>query len=138
MTDTDMTQSKRKPYVRPVKKDWWVHHHFYLHYMLREGTCIFVGIYAFTLMWGLMRLSQGPAEFAGWVHAMTNPFIMLFHLVALVACLFHALTWFSLAPKAIRILKGEEIMPAKPIIMAQYIALGVVSVVVLLFVILAA
>lgn len=134
---SEETQSKRKPYVRPIKKNWWVHHHFYLHYMLREGTCVFVGIYAVTLMWGLLRLSQGQAAFEGWVHAMTNPLVLLFHLVALVACLFHAFTWFQLAPKAIRILRGEELLPAKPIIMAQYIALAVVTVVVLLFAILA-
>jgi fumarate reductase subunit C len=61
----------------------------------------------------------------------------LFHLLALAACLFHAKTWFSLAPKAIRIFKGEELLPAKPIIMAQYIGLAVVSVIVLLIAILA-
>lgn len=55
----------------------------------------------------------------------------MFHLAILAACLFHAKTWFELAPKAMRLMKGEELFPAKPIILAQYVALGVVSVVLL-------
>ena len=133
----DISQSKRKPYVRQVKKSWWLRNSFYTGYMLREGTCICVGAYAVILLWGLLRLSQGAAAFAGWLTALHSPLAILFHLLALAACLFHAKTWFSLAPKAVRIFKGEELLPAKPIIMAQYIGLAVVSVIVLLIAILA-
>jgi len=40
------TNSKRKPYVREMKKDWWLKNAFYTGYMIREGTSIFVSIYA--------------------------------------------------------------------------------------------
>ncbi len=133
----DMSQSKRKPYVRKVKKTWWLKNAFYTTYMLREGTSIFVGAYVVTLMWGLLRLSQGADAFAGWLESLQSPLAIIFHLLALASCLFHASTWFSLAPKAIRLFKGEELMPEKPIIMAQYIGLAVVSVIVLLVAILA-
>lgn len=133
----DMSQSKRKPYVRKVKKTWWLKHAFYTNYMLREGTCLFVGAYVVTLMWGLLRLSQGPDAFSGWLASLHSPLAIVFHLIALAACLFHAFTWFSLAPKAIRLFKGEELMPEKPIIMAQYIGLAVVSLIVLIVAILA-
>ena len=46
------TQSKRKPYVRPVEKGWWLKNNFYIHYMLREGTSVFVSIYAVILLVG--------------------------------------------------------------------------------------
>ena len=65
----DISQSKRKPYVRQVKKSWWLRNSFYTGYMLREGTCIFVGAYAVILLCGLLRLSQGPEAFAGWLAA---------------------------------------------------------------------
>lgn len=133
----DMSQSKRKPYVRKVKKTWWLKNAFYTTYMLREGTSIFVGAYVVTLMWGLLRLSQGADAFAGWLESLQSPLAIIFHLLALASCLFHSSTWFSLAPKAIRLFKGEELMPEKPIIMAQYIGLAVVSVIVLLVAILA-
>ena len=57
----DSMQSKRKPYVRPVEKGWWLKNNFYIHYMLREGTSVFVSIYAVILLVGLLRLSQGAA-----------------------------------------------------------------------------
>ncbi len=133
----DNSQSKRKPYVRPVEKGWWLKNGFFIQYMLREGTSLFVSIYAIILLIGLLRLSQGPEAWDGWLTAMEHPLAILFHLLVLAACLFHAKTWFALAPKAMRIMHGEEPIPDKPIVLAQYIALGAVSFVVLLVTLLA-
>ncbi len=128
----DTSQSKRKPYIRPVEKGWWLKNNFFIHYMLREGTSLFVSTYAVILLVGLLRLSQGAIAFQGWLDALTHPLAILFHLVVLAACLFHAKTWFALAPKAMRVMYGEEPIPDRPIVLAQYIALGVVSLVVLI------
>lgn len=133
----DNSQSKRKPYVRPMPKSWWLKDRFYLLYMLREGTSLLVSVYAVILLVGLLRLSQGEAAFNGWLAALGHPLAILLHLAVLAACLFHAKTWFALAPKAMRIFRGEELLPEKPIIMAQYIGLAATSLVVLLFVLLA-
>ena len=99
------TESKRKPYVREMKKDWWLKNAFYTGYMIREGTSIFVSIYAVVLMWGLLRLVQGQEAFNGWLESLQSPVAILFHVIALAACLFHAKTWFALAPKAMRIFR---------------------------------
>jgi len=112
------TDSKRKPYVREMKKDWWLKNAFYTGYMIREGTSIFVSIYAFN----------------GWLESLQSPIAILFHVIALAACLFHAKTWFALAPKAMRIFRGEDLVPEKPIVLAQYVALAVVSLLVLIIV----
>ena len=118
------TNSKRKPYVREMKKDWWLKSSFYTSYMIREGTSIFVSIYAVVLMWGLMRLVQGQEAFNGWLESLQSP----------IAILFHAKTWFALAPKAMRIFRGEDLVPEKPIVLVQYVALAVVSLLVLIIV----
>lgn len=133
----DNSQSKRKPYVRPVEKGWWLKKQFYVHYMLREGTSVFVSIYAVILLFGLLRLSQGAEAWQGWLHAMGQPLAVIFHVLVLAACLFHAKTWFALAPKAMRVMRGEEPIPDRPIVLAQYIGLGAVSLVVLLVALLA-
>ena len=130
----DNSQSKRKPYVRPVEKGWWLKNGFFIQYMLREGTSLFVSIYAIILLIGLLRLSQGPEAWDGWLAAMEHPLAILFHLLVLAACLFHAKTWFALAPKAMRIFRGEDLVPEKPIVIAQYVALAVVSLLVLIIV----
>ncbi|WP_108652227.1 fumarate reductase subunit C [Dongshaea marina] len=125
------SQSKRKPYVRDVKKDWWLKNRFYSFYMLREFTCVFAAIYVVILLWGLLRLSQGQVAFEGWLNALHSPVAIVFHILALIAMLYHAKTWFALAPKATRLFKGEELFPEKPIVLSQYIALAVVFMVVL-------
>ncbi|MGL6048893.1 MAG: fumarate reductase subunit C, partial [Aeromonas salmonicida] len=73
------TNSKRKPYVREMKKDWWLKNAFYTGYMIREGTSIFVSIYAVVLMWGLLRLVQGQEAFNGWLESLQSPIAILFH-----------------------------------------------------------
>ena len=69
----DTSQSKRKPYIRPVEKGWWLKDNFFIHYMLREGTSLFVSTYAVILLVGLLRLSQGAIAFQGWLDALTHP-----------------------------------------------------------------
>jgi fumarate reductase subunit C len=62
---------------------------------------LFVGIYTFVLLVGLLNLASGEAAYNNWLAAMTNPVAILFHMVALVAALYHTVTWFAVAPKVI-------------------------------------
>ena len=39
-------KSYRKPYVRPVKANWWTDRSFYIAYMLREGTAVWAVLVA--------------------------------------------------------------------------------------------
>ena len=60
--------------------------------MIRESTSVFVGIYAFVLLAGLLSLASGEAAYNDWMAAMTNPLVILFHVVALAAAIYHAIT----------------------------------------------
>jgi hypothetical protein len=35
----------RRPYIRKVKRSWWLGHRRYVVYMVRELTSLFVGLY---------------------------------------------------------------------------------------------
>ena len=37
--------SKRKPYVKPMARGWFLENPYHTRYMLREGTSLFVGLY---------------------------------------------------------------------------------------------
>jgi len=126
--------SKRKPYVRKVPASWWLRHAFYTKYMIREGTSVFLTAYSLILFTGLLRLSQGAAAFNGWQEALTSPLAIGFHVVALALAVYHTVTWFSLAPKAIDLRLGERKLPDSWIIAGHYAALALVSVIVLLLV----
>lgn len=111
----------RKPYVRPMD-GWWLKNPFYIRYMIREATSVFVGIYALILLAGLVSLACGETAYKGWLMAMTNPVAVLFHLLALAAAVYHTVTWFAVAPKVVSplFITGTRV-PDAVIVVVQYV-----------------
>ncbi len=126
--------SKRKPYVQPMPRTWFLKNPFHTRYMLREGTSIFVGLYSLLLVWGLACLVKGEAAWNHWLSAMEHPLYIVFHIVALLAALYHAITWFSLAPKAMHLQQGDKKLSDTPVVIVHYVAFVVATVVILGFV----
>ena len=125
--------SGRKPFVRELPKTtWFLGHARYKNYMLHEVSSVFVAIYTVILIVGLFRLGAGPLAWQGWLDGVTSPIGVIFHLIALAFFLIHTTSWFKAVPQAMRIQRGEEIVPGKLIIGAHYGVWAAVSVVVLL------
>ena len=87
-----------KTYVRPMQ-GWWRKNPFFVRYMIREASSVFLAIYALILLVGLLRLSQGEAAYEAWREALTHPVSIVFHWVALLTVGYHAFTWWMVAPK---------------------------------------
>ena len=87
-----------RTYVRPMQ-GWWRRNPYFVRYMIREGSSVFLAIYSLILLVGLLRLSQGEAAWDGWRAALTNPWSILFHWLALLTVSYHAWTWWKVAPK---------------------------------------
>ncbi|MBB4286830.1 fumarate reductase subunit C [Roseospira goensis] len=123
----------RNPYMRVVPKTtWYLRNGRYLRYMAREVTCIFIGLYAIILTMGLVRLAQGPDAWNRYIAGMAEPVALVFHLVALGFACYHAMGWFNVTPKAMRIPKGDGFVPDKTIIGVHYGIWGGVSLVLLI------
>ncbi|MBL8659035.1 MAG: hypothetical protein JNM75_04685 [Rhodospirillales bacterium] len=123
----------RKPYHREVSKTtWFLKQSRYQHYMLHEISSVFVAIYVGVLIVGLFRLAQGPEAWSGWLAAVTSPIGVIFHILVFIFSIIHTTSWFKAVPQAMRIQRGEEIVPGNLIIGAHYGVWAVVSVVVLL------
>jgi fumarate reductase subunit C len=87
-----------KTYVRPMQ-GWWRKNPYFVRYMIREGSSVFLATYAVILLVGLLRLSQGEAAYDGWRAALTHPLSIVFHWLALLTVGYHAYTWWKVAPK---------------------------------------
>jgi fumarate reductase subunit C len=87
-----------RTYVRPMH-GWWRRNPYFVRYMVREGSSVFLAIYSIILLVGLLRLSQGEAAWDGWRAALTSPWSILFHWLALLTVSYHAWTWWKVAPK---------------------------------------
>ena len=114
--------SKRKPYTRELPIDWWMKQLFYTKYMIREGSSVLITIYSLILAWGLLRLSQGEVAFNAWMTSLQSPLAVVVHVIALSLALYHTITWFSLAPKAVDLwVKGKR-LDDKLIVSGHYAA----------------
>ncbi|OGT78891.1 MAG: hypothetical protein A3I78_10975 [Gammaproteobacteria bacterium RIFCSPLOWO2_02_FULL_56_15] len=111
----------RKPYIRSMQ-GWWLKNTYYKKYMVREATSIFAAIYALILLEGLMALASGEAAWSDWLDSMRSPLLVIFHLIALAAAVYHTITWFAVAPKVTPIIIiGKQKVPAVAITAAQYV-----------------
>lgn len=104
-------------YVRPMR-GWWLRHPHYRRYMLREGSALFLVVYALVLLVGLLRLVQGEAAFAAWRAALGHPLAIAWHGLTLLLVLYHSITWFQVMPKT---------MPAVPLRPGWITAAGIAA-----------
>jgi fumarate reductase subunit C len=87
-----------KAYVRPMA-GWWRRNPYFVRYMIREASSVFLAVYAFILLVGLFRLTQGQPAWDAWRAALASPISLAFHWLALVTVGYHAYTWWKVAPK---------------------------------------
>jgi len=99
----------------------------YMRYMAREVTCIFIGAYTLLLIVALKRLSEGQAAWEAFMEALKGPGSIAFHVLALAFALYHTTTWFNVAPKALPVQIGVDILPGGVVAGAHYAVWVVLS-----------
>lgn len=100
----------RHTHVRSMD-GWWHRDPYFLRYMAREATSVFVVIYAMILLAGVIRLSHGEAEFTDWLDALASPGSIAFHALLAAVFAYHTWSWFRIMPKTMPavILRGKRI-----------------------------
>ena len=99
-------------YHRPHRKAWFLERPAYVRFMIRELTSFFVAGYLVLLLLTLAKLGGGEAALADWLAAVSGPGWMAAHVVALIAAVWHSVTWFGAVPQAMPIYLGEDRVPA--------------------------
>lgn len=120
--------SARNTYTRPMA-GWYRTNPYFVKYMLRESTAVFFVVYVLILLAGVIALSRGAAAYAGWLDFVSNPLIVLLHVMVLAAAAYHTYTWFKVSPKAappVRV-RGKP-LPDAMLIGSQYAAMAIASI----------
>jgi fumarate reductase subunit C len=107
---------------------WWVHKWEHTRFMLRELTCVFIAFYALVLLSQLRALSQGAEAYSSFLTWLQMPVNIFLHSVVFLFVIFHSVTWFNLASKAMVIRIGRKRIPGWLIASLNYVAWGVFSV----------
>ncbi|EKT59904.1 fumarate reductase subunit FrdC [Providencia sneebia] len=123
--------TKRKPYTREMKADWWTKLPFYRFYIMREGTSVLQVWFSLLVLYGVFALKGGAESWAGFVDFLQNPIILIINIITLAATLLHTTTWFKLAPKAVSIIVKDKKMSEEPIVKGLWAVTIVATVIIL-------
>jgi fumarate reductase subunit C len=110
---------------------WWLSQRNYLLFMLRELTSVFIGAFLVLYLVQLAQLSRGAEAYTASLEQLASPGWILFSLLALIAALYHSITWFNLTPQILIIRRGEERISPVFIVGPHYLAWLVISLVIL-------
>jgi fumarate reductase subunit C len=111
-----------KWYRRRVSVWWWLQKRSYAKFVLRELTSVSVAYFAFLVLWHLRVLGEGPEAYAYFLGQLRRPIFVVLNSVALFFVLFHTITWFNLAPKAMVVRLGGKRVPDLAVAGLNYVA----------------
>jgi fumarate reductase subunit C len=99
---------------------WWLSSWRYTKFVLRELSSVFVAFFAGVTLWQLLALGEGPQAYGQFVGRLQSPLFVVLHAIAFLFVLFHAVTWFNLAPKAMVVRLGGKRVPDVVIVGLNY------------------
>ncbi len=98
-----------------------------LAFILREVSSIFVAWFVVFFLLLVAAVGRGDAAYQEFMSWSANPGIVIVNLVSLLFVVFHAVTWFNLAPQAMVVHMRGKRVPGKLIVASQYGAWVVIS-----------
>jgi fumarate reductase subunit C len=101
---------------------WWLGRPAYLAFITRELSSIFIAWFVVYLLLLVHAVSRGDASYQSFLAWSRHPVVMVLNVVTLLFVVFHAVTWFNLAPKAIVAHVGRKRLPASVISVSNYAA----------------
>ena len=121
------TEYLPKSYHTRVSTYWWLARWAYLKFILREASSVFVAWIVVVTLLQIRALTRGPAYYTEFQDWLRSPLLVALDVVSLLFVIFHAVTWFNLAPKAMVIrLRGKR-LPNLAIAAPNYVAWVVIS-----------
>jgi fumarate reductase subunit C len=105
-------------YRERVSTWWWLGEWHYLKFILRELSSLSVAWFVALTLFQLRALAHGPEAYARFSGRLQSPVMIALNLIAFCFVLFHTITWFNLAPRAMPVrMHGKrlpEILVAAP------------------------
>ncbi len=124
---TAYTPFHPKWFRRRVSVWWWLKSGSYSFFVLRELTSVFVALAAFLLLGVIVSVADGPQAYEKFLAALGRPAAVTISAISFVFVLFHAVTWFHLAPKAMAVRIGDKAVPDWLVAGLNYAAWAVVT-----------
>lgn len=124
MTTETQIASREFPWHQPL--GWWTRNRHYFFYMLREFTAVPMALW---LLWLLVEI-QGASNGSAHYYPHSSPAFIVFSVIVLLFSLYHSVTFLSLAGTILHFKVFDKPVPARLIVLSQFGAWLVASVVV--------
>jgi fumarate reductase subunit C len=113
-----------------VSTYWWTRQWKYLRFILRELSSLSVAYFVVLTLLQLRALTGGPASYEAFQEWLAMPLVIALNVVSFFFVLFHAITWFNLAPSAMPLRVRGKRVPDWLIAGPNYVAWLAISVVI--------
>jgi fumarate reductase subunit C len=117
-------------YRSRISTYWWLGKWAHLKFILRELSSVFVAFFVVLTLLQIYAVASGREAYAEFQQWLRNPLLVALNTVSFFFVLFHAVTWFNLAPRAMVLRVGGKRMPDIVIAASNYVAWFVVSAIV--------
>jgi fumarate reductase subunit C len=106
---------------------WWVSRRTYLLFVIRELSSVFVAWSVVFLLLLVQAVGQGGKQYQQFLNLSRNPWMMALNVITLAFLVFHAITWFNLAPQAMIVRMRGKRVPRSWIASAHYVGWALLS-----------
>jgi len=107
---------------------WWLGEWHYLKFILRELSSLSVAWFVILTLFQLRALLYGAEAYARFAQRLQSPLMIALNAVAFCFLLFHTITWFNLAPRAMPVRVGGKRVPEFLVAAPNYALWLIVSV----------
>ena len=109
-------------YRKRVSTYWWLGRWPYLRFILRELSSLAVAFFVALTLAQIYTLGQGAQAYAELQEWLRQPAVLALNTVAFLFVVFHTLTWFAAAPKAMAVRLGGKRVPEWAVAAPNYAA----------------
>ena len=102
------TEYLPKTFRTRISTYWWLGRRLYLMFILRELSSVFIAWFVILTLLQISALKSGPADYMEFQQWLRRPIPVALNALSLCFVVFHAVTWFNLAPKAMAIRVGGK------------------------------
>ena len=109
-------------YKPRISRLWWLRRRSYLVFVLRELSSVFVAWFVVFLLLLVRAVAHGDREYQRFLALSANPWMLSLNVITLFFVMFHTVTWFDAAPRAMVVrLRGRRV-PARIVLLLHYAA----------------
>ncbi len=124
---SNYTEFHPRWYRAKVSTYWWLERWSWMRFILRELTSVPVAWFVVLTLLQLRALGRGPQAYAEFQEWLTNPVVLGLNILSFVGVVFHAITWFGLAPKALVLSAAGRRVPDWLVTASHYLAWLLIS-----------